>query len=245
MKNTYVQHKVITIPATTVTQVYQSLFKADDCYEFLTGVATTFVGSAPSADIFEIELRDDYNSILSFSPSENWLKDPTAATWNLQDVFKPINVEARGRNFYLNVKVKNLTLPFTFTALLKQETKLTKPVVDYDEQSFEVTTPALGQNWSITLPSNYNFVKGVMLSGGDSINANVLGFDISDSLGQIVDPLPVSILKPTSATPYDLGFYPVEFESKSRQIFVRLTQMGTLAATYTPATYNVTFLLTK
>lgn len=245
MKTTYVQHKVITIPATTVTQIYQTLFKADDCYQFLTGVATVFSGSAPSADVFEIELRDDYNSVLSFSPAENWLKNPTSATWNLQDVFKPLNIDARGRNFYLNVKVKNLASPFSFTALILQETKITKPVCDYDEQTFEIATPALGQGYSITLPSNYNFVKGMMLSGGDAVNAGLIAFDITDSLGQIVDPLPMSILKPTSSTPYDLGFFPVNFESKSRQIFVRLTEMATLSTAYTPTNYNVTFLLTK
>lgn len=243
MKDTFIQHKVITIPQTGATpQVFQTLFKADDCYKYLSGIAAFCANSLPTADLFQIELRDDFNTIFSFSPFENWVKNTHAGAFNLQDTYKPLCIEARGRNFYLNVKVKNLTADYTFTALMKQ-TQQPVECIRYDEQTFEVVTPTLGQAVEITLPSDYQRCKGIMLVGADAVNENFIGLDISDAYGQIVDPLPVSILKATSNTQYDNGFYPVDFESKSRQIKVRLTALGTLPAVYTATNYQITFLL--
>lgn len=243
MKDTFIQHKVITIPQTGATpQVFQTLFKADDCYKYLSGIAAFCANSLPTADLFQIELRDDFNTIFSFSPFENWVKNTHAGAFNLQDTYKPLCIEARGRNFYLNVKVKNLTADYTFTALMKQ-TQQPVECIRYDEQTFEVVTPTLGQAVEITLPSDYQRCKGIMLVGADAVNENFIGLDISDAYGQIVDPLPVSILKATSNTQYNDGFYPVDFESKSRQIKVRLTALGTLPAVYTATNYQITFLL--
>lgn len=243
MKDTFIQHKVITIPQTGATpKFFQTLFKADDCYKYLSGIAAFCANSLPTADLFQIELRDDFNTIFSFSPFENWVKNTHAGAFNLQDTYKPLCIEARGRNFYLNVKVKNLTADYTFTALMKQ-TQQPVECIRYDEQTFEVVTPTLGQAVEITLPSDYQRCKGIMLVGADAVNENFIGLDISDAYGQIVDPLPVSILKATSNTQYDNGFYPVDFESKSRQIKVRLTALGTLPAVYTATNYQITFLL--
>lgn len=240
MKQTLIQHRVISIPQTTGTQIYSTLIKADDCYAYLTGVAA-IAAAAPTAADCQIELRDDFKPVLSFSPWNNWLKTPSAQTFNLQDVFKPFNIDARGRNFYVNVKVSNCSA-FTFTVLLRQSVN---PLTcnRYDEQCFVVPTPTLGQGFQITLPSDYNTCKGIMLTGGDSANANVLGLDIYDSAGAITDPVPISVLTPTIYTPYDNGFFPVDFESKSRQISVRLTALGTLSTTYTATSYTITFLL--
>ena len=122
MKDTYVQHKIISIPATTGTKVYSFLFKADDCYEFLSGIGCYAIGSnQPTADDIKLEFRSDYKSILSFSPYALWVKNPQSAAFNMQDVYKPLQVDARGRNFYLNVKVTNCNA-FTFVALVKQTT---------------------------------------------------------------------------------------------------------------------------
>lgn len=245
MKQTYIQHKLISIPATSgVPQTFQTTFKADDCYEFLSGVACLLSSAnVPTADDIKIELRSDYQSILSFSPYTNWVKNPKSPAFNLQDVFKPLQVDARGRNFYLNVKVQNNTA-FDFVALLKQTVNPVR-CVRYDAQSFDIATPSLGQGFNITLPSDYNYVKGVMLSGGQVANADYLGFEIYDSAGQIVDPLPMSILTPSVDTPYDSGFYPLDFASKSKQISVRLTALGTLSTAYVATNYTVTFLLVE
>lgn len=244
MKTEYIQHKLISIPQTTGTtpRNYQFLFKADDCYEFLSGVGCYMLGtSVPQADDIKIEFRSDYKSILSYSPFENWVKSTVSPSFNLQDIYKPLQVDARGRNFYLNVKVKNCAA-FDFMALVKQTT-MPVPCIRYDAQSTDVITPTLGQALQITLPSDFTRCKGIMITGGQSVNANTIGFEIFDSAGQIVDPLPLSVLTPSVSTPYDNGFYPVDFDSKSKQISVRLTALGTLAATYVPTTYTVTFLL--
>lgn len=241
-KNTYIQHKLISIPQTTGPNNYQFLFKADDCYEFLSGVGCfSIAGSVPQADSIEIEFRSDYKSILSYSPYEIWCKNPQSASFNLQDIYKPLNVDARGRNFYLNVKVTNCAA-FNFMALIKQTT-FPVPCIRYDAQTWTIAAPTLGQGVSITLPSDFQRCKGIAITGGQAANANVIGFDIYDSGGQIVDPLPMSVIAPSINTQYDEQFYPVDFDSKSKQIFVRLTQIGTLAVDYVATNYKVTFLL--
>lgn len=243
MKNTYVQNKLISIPATTGVNNYSFLFKADDCYQYLSGVGCYFLGTTPpTADSIKIEFRSDYKSILSYSPFENWVKSTVSPSFNLQDIYKPLMVDARGRNFYINVTVKNCAA-FDFMALVKQTT-FPVPCKRYDAQSWDVTAPTLGQALQITLPSDFNRCKGIAISGGQSANANVLGFEIFDSAGQIVDPLPLSVLTPTVSTPYDQGFYPVDFDSKSKQISVRLTALAsTLPTPYVATDYTVTFLL--
>lgn len=240
MKQELIQHRVISIPQTTAPQVYSTLIKADDCYAYLTGVATLST-TAPTASDFKIELRDDFKSVLSFSPYNNWLKNTTSASFNLQDCFKPFNIEARGRNFYLNVKVANCSA-FDFVALLRQNVN---PIVcaRYDEQCWDIAAPLLGSGYEITLPSDYSRCKGIMVTGGDTANAQFIGLDIYDSGGAIVDPIPFAMLTPSINTPYDDGFFPVDFESKSRQIKVRLTALGTLPQTYTATPYTITFLL--
>jgi hypothetical protein len=242
MKETLIQHRIISIPQTSgAPKTYQTIIKADDCYNFLTGIAATIGATVPVADSIMIEFRDDYESILSFSPSTNWLKNTTSPSFNLQDVFKPLNVDAKGRNFYLNVRVTNCNA-FSFTLLLKQSIN-ENTIVDYDEQSWEFSTPALGQGLNLTLPDNYNFCKGIMIAGGDVTTENEIGLDIYDSAGSIVDAVPVSVLRQTYNTPYDNGFFPVNFDSKNRQIFVRLTELGTTTQQYTPTNLVVTFLL--
>lgn len=240
MKQELIQTRVISIPQTTGTRVYTTMIKADDCYEYLTGIAA-IAASAPTADEFKIELRDDFNPVLSFSPYNNWIKTAASQSFNLQDVYKPFNKKARGYNFYVNVKVTNCSA-FTFTVLLRQSVNALK-CTTYDEQCFDIAAPLLGSGYEITLPSNYNYCKGVMLTGGDAVNGNFIGFDIYDSAGAITDPVPISVLTPTIYTPYDNGFYPVDFESKSRQIKIRLTELGILPATYTATPLTVTFLL--
>lgn len=244
MKDVLLQTKVITVPATTSVQVFRTLFKADDCYKYLSGVATIISGSAPSADVFEIELRDDFDTVLSFSPFSNWLKNTQAVTWNLQDCFKPLKLNAMGRNFWLNVKVKNLAAPYTFTAVLKQ-TNTPIQCVRYDEQTFNIAAPYLGQNYAITLPSNYQVCKGIMVQGGDTAHSSGIALDLNDSLGSIYDPVPLDMLTPTVATPYDHGFYPLDFPSASHELNIRLTDIGGISASYVPTDINVTFLLVR
>lgn len=249
-KQILIQKYWYTVPATTGTQIYTYNFKSDELFKFMAGIACPLATSLPATfDDIKIELRDDYKSILSFSPVQNWCKDPTAQDFDLTQIYRPLCVESAGKNFYLNVKVTNTSAAFTFVALFKQTNEkpeisiFNQPVNDYDMQSFTVPAPALGQNYEINLPSDYNNVAGVNIVGGDTTNFNALALDINDSTNYLLDPVPLTVLKVTEMQNHDKGIYPVAFQSKNKKIMVRLTAMDII--TYTPTDYTITFLLTK
>lgn len=249
-KNTLIQKYFYTVPATTGTQIYTYNFKSDELFEFLAGVACPLATALPATfDSIVIELKDDYRSILSFSPVENWCKATSAQDFDLTGVFRPVAVESLGKNFYLNVKATNTSAPFTFVALFKQthekpEISIFNEAVNaYDMQSFTIPTPAIGQNFEINLPSDYNNVAGVNIVGGDQTNFYSLALDINDSINQLLDPVPLSILKVTETQSLDKGFYPVAFASNNKKINVRLTALQTI--TYVPTDLTITFLLTR
>lgn len=249
-KKVLVQKYWYTIPATTGTQIYTYNFKSDELFKFMAGIACPLATALPSTfDDIKIELRDDYKSILSFSPVQNWCKDTSAQDYDLTNIYRPLAIESAGKNFYLNVRVTNTSAAFTFVALFKQVNEkpeisiFNQPVNAYDMQSFTVTAPSLGQNFEINLPSDYNNVAGVNIVGGDQTNFYSLALDINDSTNFLLDPVPLSILRVTETQSSDKGFYPVTFASANKKIMVRLTAMDTI--TYTPTDYTITFLLTK
>lgn len=249
-KNVLIQKYLYTVPATTGTQIYTYNWKSDELFKFLAGIACPLATSLPATfDDIKIELRDDYKSILSFSPVQNWCKNTSAQDYDLTNIFRPLAVESAGKNFYLNVKVTNTSAAFTFVALFKQVNEqpaisiFKEPVNGYDMQSFTVPTPALGQQFEINLPSDYNNVAGVNIVGGDTTNFFSLALDINDSTNYLLDPVPLSILKVTETQSLDKGFFPVAFASNNKKINVRLTALETI--TYTPTDLTITFLLTK
>lgn len=249
-KNVLIQKYWYTVPATTGTQIFTYNFKSDELFEFLAGIACPLASALPATfDDIKIELRDDYRSILSFSPVQNWCKATNTPDFDLTNIYRPLSVESAGKNFYLNVKVTNTSAAFTFVALFKQSHEkqdisiFNQPVNGYDMQSFTVPAPALGQNFEINLPSDYSSVAGVNIIGGDTTNFYSLALDINDSTNYLLDPVPLSILKVTETQATDKGFYPLSFASANKKINVRLTAMDTI--TYTPTDYTITFLLTK
>lgn len=250
MANALIQKYYFTIPATTGTKPYSYNFKSDELYQYLTGIACPLVTALPTAERIEIELRDDFASILSFSPVVNWCKNTTSVDYDLTNVFRPVISKSAGKNYYLNVKVTNSAAAFTFVALFRQSNEL--PVVNifgqtvenYDMQSFTVKAAALGVNYNINLPSNFNAVAGINFVGGDTANIGQIALDINDNLKNLLDPVPVSILKVTENQGYDKTFFPLSFMSKNKQVNLRLTPMATIAA-YTPSDFTVTFLLIR
>lgn len=250
MANTLIQKYYFTIPATTGTKPYSYNFKSDELYAYLTGVACVLVTPLPTADKIEIELRDDFKSILSFSPVENWCKNPASVSWDMTNIFRPIISKSAGKNYYLNVKVTNSSSPFTFVALFRQSNEAPdvnifgQHVNDYDMQSFTIKQPQLGANYQINLPSDYDAVMGINFVGGDTANISSLALDINDSLRELLDPMPVTVLQVTENQPYNNAFYPVKFVSKNKQVNMRLTPLTTIA-TYTPTDFTVTLLLVK
>lgn len=250
MANILIQKYYFTIPATTGTQVYSYNFKSDELYQYLSGIACPLVTALPTADKIEIELRDDFKSILSFSPAVNWCKNTASVDYDLTNVFRPVISKSAGKNYYLNVKVTNSTAAFTFVALFRQSNEL--PVVNifgqnvenYDMQSFTVKAAALSANYNINLPSDFNAVAGINFVGGDTANIGQIALDVNDNLRNLLDPVPVSILKVTENQGYDKTFFPLSFVSKNKQVNLRLTPMAPIAA-YTPSDFTVTFLLTR
>lgn len=248
-KTELIQKYLFNVPIATTAQIQQYVFKSDELFKYLSGIACPLASSLPTGDI-KIELRDDFRSILSFSPVENWCKAPTAQDYDLTSVFRPLAAESAGKNFYLNVKAENTSAAFTFVALFRQS--LEKPEIsifneavnDYDMQSFTIPTPSLGQNYQINLPSDFNRVAGVNIVGGDLTNFYSLALDLNDSLNSLLDPVPLSILKVSSTQSIDKGFFPVSFASNNKQINIRLTALDP-GISYTPTDLTVTFLLTK
>ncbi|MBO5987888.1 MAG: hypothetical protein J6Q03_00205 [Paludibacteraceae bacterium] len=251
MAKELIQKYWFTVPATTGTQAYQYVFKSDELYKFLTGIACPLVTALPSADEIKIELRDDFKSILSFSPVQNWCKNTSSADFDLTAVFRPVLSQSAGKNYYLNVRVTNSAAAFTFVALFRQSNEqpavsiFGEEVTGYDMQSFTIKQPALGSNYNINLPSDYDRVAGVNFVGGDTANIMRLALDINDSVRELLDPVPVSILAVTENQGYDKTFFPVAFESKNKQVNLRLTQLDSAPMSYTATDFTVTFLLTR
>lgn len=251
MEKMLIQKYWFSVPQTTGTHLYQYVFKSDELYKFLTGIACPLASTLPTADEIKIELRDDFKSILSFSPVVNWCKNTASSDFDLTAVFRPLMAESKGKNFYLNVRVTNSSAAFTFVALFRQANE--QPVVSifgeavsgYDMQSFTIKQPLLGTNYNINLPSDYDKVAGVNFIGGDQTNIARLALDINDNLRELLDPVPVSVLTVTENQGYDKTFFPLAFVSKNKQVNLRLTQLDDQAMTYTPTDITVTFLLTR
>lgn len=251
MAQTLLQKYYFAIPVTAGTQVYSYNFKSDELYNYLSGIACPLASFAPIyVDSIEIELRDDFKSILSFSPYQNWIKETQLPAFDLTEVFTPLNVESKGKNFYLNVKVTNCTTAFAFVALFRQtmeqpQIKIFDNVVTaYDMQAFTIKAADLGANYELTLPSDFSNVAGVNIVGGDSANLYNVALDINDSLRQLLDPVPITILHASSSRKNGCNFYPLSFKSANRQINVRLTPLFS-GVSWTPADITVTFILTR
>ncbi len=251
MAQQLIQKYYFNVPATTGTQVYSYNFKSDELYNFLTGIACPLANALPSSfDSIEIELRDDFKSILSFSPFQNWTKETSVPAFDLTDIYTPLNVESKGKNFYLNVKVTNSNTAFAFVALFRQTMEQANikifdaEVTAYDMQSFTIKAADLGANYEINLPSDFNNVAGINFTGGDATNFYNVALDVNDSLRELLDPLPLTVLQASAAKPNGKNFYPLAFQSNNKQINVRLTPLVS-GVTWTTSDITVTFLLTR
>ena len=251
MAQQLIQKYYFNVPATTGTQTDSYNFKSDELYNFLTGIACPLATNLPATfDGIEIELRDDFKSILSFSPLQNWTKETQIPAFDLTEIYTPLNVESKGKNFYLNVKVTNSSAAFAFVALFRQTMEAAdikifgNKVEAYDMQSFTIKAADLGANYEVNLPSDYNNVAGVNFIGGDATNFYNVALDINDSLRELLDPVPVTILHASASRPNDRNFYPLSFPSNNKQINVRLTPLIP-GVSWTPSDFTVTFILTR
>lgn len=251
MAHTLLQKYYFTIPATVGTQIYSYNFKSDELYNFLSGIACPLATALPTTvDSIEVELRDDFKSILSFSPYQNWIKETQLPAFDLTEVFTPLSVESKGKNFYLNVKVTNSSTAFSFVALFRQsmeqpEIKIFgEKVESYDMQAFTIKNADLGANYEITLPSDFYNVAGVNFIGGDSTNFYNVAIDINDSLRELLDPIPITVLHASASRKNGCNFYPLSFQSANKQINIRLSPLYS-GVSWTPSDITVTFILTR
>lgn len=251
MAQQLIQKYYFNVPATTGTQIYSYNFKSDELYKFLTGIACPLATALPTSyDSIEIELRDDFKSILSFSPFQNWTKETQIPAFDLTEVYTPLNVESKGKNFYLNVKVTNSNAAFAFVALFRQTMEAAdikifgEKVNAYDMQAFTIKGADIGANYEINLPSDFNNVAGINFDGGDASNFYNVALDVNDSLRELLDPVPVTILQASAAKPNGKNFYPLAFYSNNKQINVRITPLFS-GVVWTPSDIIVTFILTR
>lgn len=246
MKNILIQNYKFDIPQTTGTRVYSYTFKSDDLHNFLTGISAIFCGGVyPSENTVSVELRDDFKSILSFSPCENWIKETaqTNPAFKLTDTFKPLNVESKGKNFYVNVKATDVQEPFNFMVFFRQSDNEFN-CKNYDVQTFEFKNITLGINNEINLPSDYNNVVGINAVFTSNSETPTIMLDINDSKAQQLDPFSLECLKVTKNVNYDDSFFPCEFYSKNKQVNVRFTSLTTQTLSEV-LNVSVSFLLVK
>lgn len=250
MGKNLIQRYLFNVPQTTGTNIYTYNFKSDEMYNYLTGIACPLVTALPTAKEIKIELKDDYKSVLSWSPVQNWCKNTASVDYDLTSVFRPLIKESKGRNFYLNVKVTDSEAAFSFVALFRQSNEkqnlsiFGQNVEGYDMQSFTIKNAVLGVNYNVNLPSDFNAVVGVNFTGGDKENFYNLLLDINDNVKNLLDSVPVSVLNITENQGYEKTFFPVEFLSKNKQVNLRLTPLQTVND-YTPSDFTVTFLLIR
>ena len=110
-------------------------------------------------------------------------------------------------------------------------------------QSFTIPAPVIGTDYNFNLPSDFNYVAGVNIVGGDPVTFNNLLLEVNDSVRNLLDPMPLSCLKVRETVKYNNSFFPVSFISKNKEVNIRLSTVGTVTYTATPIT--VTFLLTR
>lgn len=226
-KDTLIYSRLIEIPETTGTQYYKTQITTDKNYSFLTGILCMLrSGSVEGKDI-EIEIRDDYKAIFSFSPAANWLKAANNSGWDMTQIFRPCNIASKGKNIYINVKATDCEA-FSFGVYLKQTHNNIK-CIDYNFQSYDIES---NSNNVIALPTNYKFIRGVQVSVPGNVTDTDYKLRVEDASGNLIDDIMCAAINVHSYTHYDKSFMPVNFPGDARDVKIYLTKMDdTTAAT--------------
>ncbi len=222
---TLIQHYNFNVPQTTGARVYTYTFKSDDLHKYLTGISLIFQSNTTiAANSLSIELRDDFKSILSFSPYQNWIKKGANynLAYNLSDAFKPLCIPSAGKNFYLNVKAVGTTEDINFWCFFRQDNEQLNCKI-YDIQTFSFENISLGVNYQINLPNDYAQVAGVNAVFDSNTDSGKILLDINDSSKNLLDPYSLEALKVTEYVNYDNSFFSCNFYSKNKQVNIRFT----------------------
>lgn len=236
-KDTLIYSRLIEIPETIGTQYYKTQITTDKNFEFLSGILCMLhSGSVEGKDI-EIEIRDDYRALFSFSPSANWIKTADNSGWDMTQLFRPCNLPSKGKNIYINVKATDCDA-FSFAVYLKQ-THCAIRCIDYNFQSYDIVS---NSNNVIALPTNYTHIRGVQISLPGSVVAPDYQLRIEDASGNLIDDIMCAAINVHSYTHYDKSFMPVNFPGDARDVKIYLTKIdGTTAAD--PVKAKICFLV--
>ena len=226
MKN-LIQHRIISIPATTGTQIYKSQFDSDKNFARITGIAAVAVSGSFAQNI-EIEFRDDNGQIFSFSPAENWVKDGFAVSKDLTQIFRKVNVTSQGRNIYCNVKATNTASAVKFIVYYLQSNEEAE-VKDFDFATFDFSFSSLPGYKNIILPTKYKKVVGVAAVTSSNDAAKVL-IHVENTQTKQLDDIQLSALKVTGSIPYDIDFIPVDFAADGQELKLYATAADTVSA---------------
>lgn len=238
MSNTLIQNRIITVPATTGTNIYKTQFDSDKNFNFVDGIACYIISGDTSQNI-EIEFKDDNETIFNFTPVANWVKDSTAQNKDLTEVFRAVSIVSKGRNIYCNVKATDTTEPVKFVVMYRQ-TNDEPRVKNYDFQSYEVEFSSFPAFKNITLPSKFKNVVGVAAASTSNEAEKVL-VRIENTQKNLVDPVQLSTLNVTKETLYDQSFFPVSFACDGQELKLYCEAVDTVTG---PVTAKVYFLLT-
>ncbi len=212
---TLIQNRVITIPKTTGTQIYKSQFDSDKNYKNLVGIAAVAVSGDFSQDI-EIEFKDDNGQLFSFAPAEVWVKDGTAISKDLTNIFRKVNVTSNGRNIYCNVKATNTATPVKFVVYYLQSNDGPE-VRPFDFVTYDFNFASLPSYKNIVLPTKYKKVVGIAAVTANASSSKVM-LHLENSISKQLDDIQLSALKITGSIPYDIDFFPVEFAADGQEL---------------------------
>lgn len=210
-----VQSKIVNVPVTAGTSIYKIQFDSDKNFKYITGIACGLVSGDPSQNI-EVEFKNDNETLFTFSPAANWIKDTQSANKDLTEVFRSVNVISKGRNVYCNVKATDTEEAVKFVVYYRQEN--TEPrVKNYNFETYEIEFSTFPAYKNITLPNKYKKVVGVAAVTNSSEAAKVL-LRVENTQKNLIDPVQLSTLAVTKNTLYDQAFYPVEFAADGQEL---------------------------
>ena len=187
--------------------------KLDESFPYLVGFSISRL-----SDDQELEVRDEFKTI--FKRVNGAFYDVDFNTIPKRKMFKPCNIEAKGKNIYLELKQTRLVQgfppePCLFLSLL------------YSDQPGDIANDVLEQ---YTIPYSHGYgqkpivmprnktVIGIQFYG-NNYNTTIM---IKDQLGSVVlSKIPTRILN-GSLLPNDDAFFPVNFASEGRKYMVEL-----------------------
>lgn len=238
--NTLIQSQVIEVPVTVGTTIYKTQFASDKNFKFVSGIACLLVSGSVAQDI-EIEFKDDNETIFTFSPAQNWVKDSEANNKDLTNIFRPVNIVSKGRNIYCSVKATDTDEVVKFVVYyLQVDSEEGVKVKPYNFETYRINFASLPEYKNITLPNRYRNVAGIAAVTSSAAASKIL-VHVENTQKNLVDPIQLSAINVNAQTAYDLSFLPVVFPADGQELKLYFTAADSVTG---PVSAKVYFLLT-